>query len=91
MIAASQMNHAARRIRLRPIALPAEPGGWGLRFEPIGPGMLLAPSWVALFVSVMARGLFLARHRLKIGAENGSRTHTTLRSTDFKNVFLVLT
>jgi YwiC-like protein len=64
--ASSQMNHATRRIRLRPIALPAEHGGWGLLFEPIVLGMLLAPSWVGLFISVTATGLFLARQPFKL-------------------------
>jgi hypothetical protein len=34
MIAAGQINSAPRRIRLRPIALPVEHGGWSVLFEP---------------------------------------------------------
>ncbi len=81
MIAASQVSGKIRRIRLRPIALPAEHGGWGLLFEPIVLGLLLAPSLAGLLLSVAATGAFLARHpfKLAIGAATDTcgtdRTH----------------
>ena len=62
MIAANHLGTSKMRVRLRPLALPVEHGGWGLVFEPIVLGMLLAPSLVGLFISVAATGLFLARH-----------------------------
>lgn len=79
MIAASQMNQATRRVRLRPIALPAEHGGWGLLFEPIVLGMLLAPSWVGLFIAVTAMGLFLARHPFKLAVGDSRRNRRSPR------------
>ncbi len=79
MIAASQMNQATRRIRLRPIALPAEHGGWGLLFEPIVLGMLLAASRAGLFLSVMATGVFLARHPFKIAVGDWRRNRRSAR------------
>jgi len=68
------------RVRLRPIALPAEHGGWGLLFEPIVLGMLLAPSLAGLFLSVMATGLFLARHPFKLAIGDWRRNRRTARS-----------
>lgn len=35
---------AARTVKLRTVALPAEHGGWGFLFEPIVLGLLLAPT-----------------------------------------------
>src|SRR6266508_6035942 len=79
MIAASQMSGKIRRIRLRPIALPAEHGGWGLLFEPIVLGMLLAPSLVGLFISVTATGVFLARHPFKLAVGDWRRNRGSAR------------
>ncbi len=66
MITASQINGETRRICIRPIALPVEHGGWGLLFEPIVLGLLLAPSPAGLFISLGATGAFLARLRNSI-------------------------
>ena len=66
MITANHLRTSNMRIRLRPIALPAEHGGWALLFEPIVLGLLLAPSLAGLAVSVAAMGAFLARHPFKL-------------------------
>jgi len=68
------------RIRLRPIALPVEHGGWSLLFEPIVLGMLLAPSWAGLFISVTAMGLFLARHPFKLAVGDWRRNRRSPRT-----------
>ena len=68
------------RVRLRPIALPAEHGGWGLLFEPIVLGMSLAPSLVGLLISVTATGLFLARHPFKLAVGDWRRHRRSARS-----------
>ena len=73
MIAASHLKASSRGIRIRPIALPVEHGGWGLLFEPIVLGLLLAPSLAGLFLSVGAMGAFLARHPFKLAVGDWRR------------------
>lgn len=53
-------------IRLRPIALPVEHGGWGLLFEPIVLGLLLAPSFGGFAIAIGAITAFLTRQPLKL-------------------------
>ena len=66
MIAACHLKAASRGISLRRIALPVEHGGWGLLFEPMVLGLLLAPSLPGLYVSAGAMGVFLARRPFKL-------------------------
>src|SRR6266498_4445715 len=80
MIAAGQINSAPRRIHLRPIALPVEHGGWGLLFEPIVLGMLLAPSIAGLFLSIAALAVFLARHPFKLAIGDWRRNRRSART-----------
>ncbi len=53
-------------IRWRSVALPVEHGGWGFISEPILLGLLLAPSWGGLALSVTALAVFLLRQPLKL-------------------------
>lgn len=53
-------------VRLRPLALPVEHGGWGFLFEPILIGLIAAWSWAALLLGLAALGVFLIRQPLKI-------------------------
>ncbi len=53
-------------VRLRPIALPMEHGGWGFLFEPILLGLALAPSGRGVALAVAAIASFLVRQPLKI-------------------------
>ena len=53
-------------MRVKTVALPVEHGGWGLSLEPVVLGLLVAPSWPGLFLSLATLGAFLARHPLKI-------------------------
>ncbi len=53
-------------VRLRPIALPVEHGGWGLLAAPVLLGLWLAPSLAGIGLSIAALGAFLARQPLKL-------------------------
>ena len=61
------------RVRVKTVALPVEHGGWGLSLEPVALGLLVAPSWPGLFLSVATMGAFLARHPFKIVAGDRRR------------------
>jgi len=93
MIAASHLKAASRGIRIRPIALPVEHGGWGLLFEPIVLGLLLAPSLAGLCVSVGAMGAFLARHPFKLAVcdwSHGRRWSRTTLAEDFVVLYVCI-
>ncbi len=53
-------------VRLRPIALPVEHGGWGLLIAPLITGLWLAPSPAGGWLSLAALGAFLTRQPLKL-------------------------
>ena len=59
-----------RMLSLRPLALPAEHGGWGFLLEPILLGLLVAPSFGGLCIGAGAVAAFLARHPLKLAAQD---------------------
>ena len=80
MIAADYLEPSTRRVRLRPIALPVEHGGWSLLFEPIILGLLLAPSLVGVCISIGAIGAFLARHPFKLAIIDRRRNRRSLRT-----------
>jgi hypothetical protein len=63
----------ARSVSLRPLALPAEHGGWGFLFEPIVLGLLVAPSWSGSLVAAAALFGFLARQPLKLALQDALR------------------
>ena len=46
--------------------MPTEHGGWGLLFEPLIIGLIVAPSWAGLPLALALVSLFLLRHPLKI-------------------------
>lgn len=60
------VKSAPQGVRIKPVALPVEHGGWGLSLEPVVLGLLVAPSLAGLCLAVAAVGAFLARHPLKI-------------------------
>ncbi|PYS47450.1 MAG: prenyltransferase [Acidobacteria bacterium] len=68
------------RVRLRPVALPVEHGGWGFSLEPVALGLLVAPSLLGLFLSVTTLAAFLARHPLKIAMSDRQRGRRLLRT-----------
>jgi hypothetical protein len=53
-------------VRLRPIALPVEHGGWSMVGAPIVLGLWLAPSPAGFWLSLAAFGAFLGRQPLKL-------------------------
>lgn len=63
----------SRSVALRPLALPAEHGGWGFLAEPILLGLLVAPSWSGALIAAAAVSGFLGRHPLKLALQDGLR------------------
>jgi hypothetical protein len=63
----------SRSVALRPLALPAEHGGWGFLTEPILLGLLVAPSWSGALIAAAAVFGFLGRHPLKLALQDGLR------------------
>ncbi|GIV89900.1 MAG: hypothetical protein KatS3mg055_2418 [Chloroflexus sp.] len=64
-----QTEHRIRtpqKVRVRPIALPVEHGGWGFLAAPIVLGLWLAPSMAGFWLSLAGFGAFLTRQPLKI-------------------------
>ena len=59
-----------RIVSLRPLALPAEHGSWGFLFEPILLGLLVAPTFGGFCIAAGAVAAFLARHPLKLAAQD---------------------
>lgn len=55
------------------LALPNEHGGWGLLFEPLVLGLVLAPSWAGAALAISALGAFLARHPLRLALADWRR------------------
>lgn len=53
-------------VRLKGIALPTEHGAWGFLFEPLLAGLMIAPSFASLWISLLIIGAFLTRQPLKI-------------------------
>ena len=54
------------RTNWKPVALPAEHGGWGLLGEPVALGLALAPSLAGLGLALAAVAAFLARHPYRL-------------------------
>ena len=61
------------RARLKPVAIPAEHGGWGFLLEPLLLGLLVAPSWGGIWLAVSTVGVFLMRPPLKIALTDRRR------------------
>jgi hypothetical protein len=70
----------AEPLRLKPLALPVEHGGWGLLAAPVVLGLLVAPSVAALGVGLGACLAFLARHPLKLAAADWRQGRRTART-----------
>lgn len=50
----------------RTVAVPSEHGGWGLTFEPVLLGLIVAPSWAGVAIGVAAMLAFVARTPAKV-------------------------
>lgn len=57
---------ARQRTLWRSVAVPSEHGGWGLTFEPVLLGLIVAPSWVGVAIGVAAMLAFVARTPAKV-------------------------
>ena len=62
-----------RAVSIRPLALPAEHGAWALLLEPLVLALLVAPSRPGLLIAAGAVAGFLARHPLKLAAQDFRR------------------
>jgi uncharacterized membrane protein YjjB (DUF3815 family) len=80
MFTSGRVESTRALVRLRPVALPVEHGGWGLLFEPLVLGLLLAPSLPGLYLSLAAIGAFLARHPLKLTIADWRRHRRSART-----------
>jgi len=60
-------------VSIRPLALPAEHGGWGFVLEPVVLALLVAPSWPGVAVGLAVVAAFLARHPLRLAAGDWMR------------------
>src|SRR5215813_10228873 len=87
----ARQSRAKNAVRLKPIALPAEHGGWGLLFEPIALGLLVAPSVAGFYLALSATGFFLARHPLTLLVFNRKRSSTrTVLARRFAMLYLAI-
>jgi hypothetical protein len=57
-------------VRLRPLLLPVEHGGWGFLFEPIIVALVATPSLAGVLLSLAAVGFFLSRQPLKVAIDD---------------------
>jgi hypothetical protein len=57
-------------VSIRPLAVPAEHGGWGLLLEPVVLAMLVAPSVAGALIGTGAVAVFLMRHPLKLAVHD---------------------
>ena len=73
-------NLSTSQVRWRSVALPAEHGGWAMLFGPILLGLLVAPSFTAIFIAILYISAFLARSPLKIVWKNTQRGRRTPRT-----------
>jgi hypothetical protein len=81
MFAAGRVNATSGNVRVKTVALPVEHGGWGLLFESVLLGLVLAPSIAALCLSLAAIGAFLARHPFKLAIGDWRRKRRSPRTT----------
>jgi YwiC-like protein len=75
--------------KIRPVALPAEHGGWSLIIEPIVLGLLVAPSIIGFLIGLGSFFCFLARHPLKV-ALGDRRKRRGLKRTSLADRFALL-
>ncbi len=64
-----------RAVSLRPLAIPAEHGGWGFLLEPVVLALLVAPSFGGALIGIGATAVFLLRHPLKLAWHDWLRRH----------------
>lgn len=60
-------------VSIRPLALPAEHGGWGFVLEPIALALLIAPSWPGVMIGIATVAAFLARQPMQLAIADWRR------------------
>lgn len=80
MIAATQLKAPTSSVRVRPVALPVEHGGWGLLLEPVVIGLVLSPSLAGAWFSLAAVSAFLMRHPFKLAVVDWRRNRRYQRT-----------
>ena len=77
---ADTLPRPAARPVLRPLALPAEHGGWGFLFEPLVLALAVRPSWGGALVAAAFVFGFLTRQPLKLALQDALRERTYPRT-----------
>ncbi|HKV40867.1 MAG TPA: YwiC-like family protein [Blastocatellia bacterium] len=80
MITPTHTRDTTGPVRIRPIALPVEHGGWGLLLEPIVLGLLLVPSAGGSLIATGALAAFLVRQPLKLAIGDRRRGRRVSRT-----------
>jgi hypothetical protein len=88
-IKGKKVTASANRVRIRPIALPVEHGGWGLSIEPIALGLSVVPSIAGLCLGIATMGAFLARQPFKIFVADLRNRRSMARTPIARNFFLL--
>jgi len=78
-------------VSIRPLALPAEHGGWGFVLEPVALALLVAPSWAGLAIGIAVVAAFLARHPLRLAAGDWMRRRRFPRTIVCEQLVLIYT
>src|SRR5205085_7457904 len=68
-------------VKVRPLVLPSEHGGWGILLEPIILGLLIAPSRAGFLIALAALFGFLARQPLKLAMQDAQRGRSFARTS----------
>ncbi|HQZ37698.1 MAG TPA: YwiC-like family protein [Vicinamibacterales bacterium] len=69
-----------RPVRLRPLLLPTEHGGWAFLVEPVIIALIAVPSKATLLLSLAALLVFLARQPLKLALDDRRRRRRVPRT-----------
>ena len=85
----SASQTSSRRASLRPVALPAEHGGWGFLMEPLALGLLIVPTVAGLWIALGSIGAFLCHQPIKIISADRRRGRRFAR-TGLAERFLLL-
>jgi len=78
--AASKPNTENRKVRIRPIIVPAEHGGWGFLSEALLLGLLVAPTAGGALLAIATVMGFMSRQPAKVLLAERQHKHITQRS-----------
>ncbi len=74
------LNQEKRKVRIKPIIVPAEHGGWGFLSEAILLGLLVAPTVGGMLLAIATVAVFMSRQPTKVLLAERRRGHVTPRS-----------